>query len=113
MEIDDNKQTREGEVVRKPDDKQKLLAALSYVGILFILPVLLGDKTKFVRLHVRQGVIVCAFEFGTVLFGWIPLFGWSFSLAVLVVAIVAFVRAFRGEEWKIPYVYDWSKQVKL
>jgi uncharacterized membrane protein len=104
---------KEGEVLHEPDDRQRLLAALSYVGVLFVLPVILGEKDKFVGFHVRQGAVVCAFELGSMVFGWIPIIGWSFAIAVCAVAVMAFSRAFNGKKWEIPYVHEWSKKVKL
>jgi uncharacterized membrane protein len=114
MELNESKkEAKEGELLREPDERRRLLAALSYVGVLFFLPVLLGEKDAFVRHHVRQGAVVCLFELATALFGWIPLIGWSFAVAVFAVAVIAFIRAWDGKKWEIPYVHEWSRKINL
>jgi uncharacterized membrane protein len=103
----------EPQVVRDPDDRERLLAALSYVGLLFLLPIVAGEKSDFVRFHARQGAVMCAFEFAAMLIGAVPLIGWSFFIAVFVVAAIALYRAHQGRRWEIPYVGKWAREIKL
>ncbi len=88
------------------------LAALSYFWVLCLIP-LLGSKDEFVKFHARQGFLLFLIEVVLMLVGWIPVIGWSLSLLVSIVAIIALVKALNGEKWKIPYIYELSKKIKI
>ena len=88
------------------------LAALSYVWVLCLVP-LLGSKDEFVKFHARQGFVLFIIELALVLVGWIPVIGWLLSLAVGIVAIIGLIKALNGEKWEIPYIYNLSKKIKI
>jgi len=88
------------------------LAALSYLWILCIIP-LLASKDEFVKFHARQGVILFLIELVLSLIAWIPLVGWLASLMVVIVCVIGIIKALNGEKWEIPYIYDWSKKIKI
>lgn len=88
------------------------LAALSYLWVLCLVP-LLGSKDEFVKFHAKQGFVLFIIEVGLALVGWIPVIGWLASLIVAIVAIIGLIKALNGEKWEIPYVYDWSKKIKI
>lgn len=91
---------------------RRLLAAVSYLGALFIIPVILGEDDEFVAFHVRQGAVMCAVEIAAGLVGWVPLVGWTFFLAVVVVVVMAFFRTLDGQKWEIPFVADYAARLK-
>jgi hypothetical protein len=34
-------------------------------------------------------------------------------LALFVIAVMGIIKTLNGEWWEIPYIYDWSKKIKL
>lgn len=99
------------EASKKVNNKNGL-AALSYVWILCLIP-LLGSKDEFVKFHAKQGFVLFLIELVLILVGWIPLVGWLASLIVVLVAIIGIIKALNGERWEIPYVYNLSKKIKI
>lgn len=101
----------------KSDDKDiqenKLMAALSYLGILVLIPLLVKKDSKFAQFHAKQGlVMLIIFVIGWVIF-WIPIIGWLLWLAVILADLVALIQALSGKYWKIPVVGDWAEKIKL
>lgn len=43
--------------------EQKILSALSYIGIMWIISLILGRYDNKVRFHINQGIILTIFEF--------------------------------------------------
>jgi uncharacterized membrane protein len=89
------------------------LAALSYVWVLFLIPLLLKRDSKFVQFHAKQGLVLFVIEFIVSLIIWIPLFGWVLMLAIIILAVAGIIKAYNGEYWKMPYIYKWSEKIKL
>ncbi len=93
-----------------PDiEKNKNLAALSYVWILFLLPLLGKRHSKFCQFHAKQGLILFLLSF----FSWFPVFGWLVGLAIIIVSVMGVIKTLDGLWFKVPYVYDWSKNINL
>ena len=96
--------------INDPDiEANKTVAALSYISILFLVPLLAKKDSKFSQFHAKQGLILFIIEFLV----WIPFIGWLIGLALFVLAIVAILKTLQGESWQIPYIYDWSKKFNL
>lgn len=93
----------------KDVEENKGIAALSYVWILFLVPLLGKKDSKFAKFHAKQGLILFIISFATI----IPVLGWILFLVLVLVAIVGVVKALSGEWWKIPFVYDLSKKINI
>lgn len=98
-----------------PQDIQhnKVWAALSYVGILWILPLLVnGGHSPYARFHANQGLIlfVAAIVAEIVAFfvSWIPLIGTivSWVLQVLMVAymVLGIINGATGKVKTLPFI---------
>jgi uncharacterized membrane protein len=94
----------------------KLAAALSYVGGLLtgLLFLFLEKENRFVRFHAMQSTIV----FLTVLVVHLllsstPIFGgllsWVFVVGVIAIWVFLIVKAFKGEQYKLPFIGDWAE----
>jgi len=108
-----------GEATQAPvsDEKDiednKLIAALSYLGILVLIPLLAKKESKFAQFHAKQGLVFLGiFILGMFVF-WIPLIGWILWLATVVFDLIAFVQALMGKYWKVPLVGDLAKKINL
>lgn len=91
-------------------EKNKGMAALSYLWILVLVPLLTAKDSKFAKHHAKQGLVLLIAEviFGFV--GWIlamiPVLGWLIFAAIqiyfLVMVIMGLVNALNGKYWKMP-----------
>lgn len=100
-------------------EKNRLMAVLSYLGILVIIPILVTPDSKFVRFHANQGVIllIASLVYGAAdrilrfVIGWIPLVGtiiiavWSLVGVVLFIfAILGIINAAQGKGKELPVI---------
>ena len=93
-----------------PDiEKNKTVAALSYIWILFLIPLLGKKHSKFCQFHAKQGLILFLLSF----LSWFPLIGWLLGLAIIVVSVMGILKCLEGAWWKVPYIYDLSKKINL
>ena len=82
----------------------KMLAALSYLGVLCILPYLFADNDSFAKFHAGQGVRLLIFSaVGTVLTSIIGL-GWLFTLASLYFIYKGMSSALNGRMDPLPWI---------
>jgi len=93
--------------------KNKGLAILSYIGILFLVPLFAAKESKFARFHANQGLVL--FITDIVLYiavgiieGFLPVIGsllsWAVYVFILVLAILGIVNAANGEEKELPVI---------
>lgn len=97
----------------KDVQEHKLVAALSYLGILVFIPLFLARKSHFAQEHAKQGVILLAVWIVGSLVFWIPLIGWLLALAVAIGAVYAFIQCLMGTFWEIPVIGVWRKKINL
>lgn len=110
-----NKKSTEKKVVEKKTDvkDEKLMAILSYIGLLFIVPLILKPNDKFVKFHVKQGIILTiGWMVGSVLY---PLLGLGFlvHIAVLVLSIMGIMNVSEGKTKDLPIVGDLAKKLNF
>ena len=94
-------------------ENNKAVAALSYIFILFLVPLLARKDSKFAQFHAKQGLVLFALELLVFIFIWVPLLGQLAMLALLIISVLAIVKTLNGERWEIPYVGEWSKKINL
>lgn len=104
MEADIKKPTP---IFSEEDIKEnKVVAAIGYISILFLVPLLLKKDSPFAQYHAKQGLyLFIAFFVGQIIF-WFPLLGWALFLFFLGVNIYAFFQALAGKAWPVPGA-DW------
>lgn len=80
-----------------------LMAALSYVGVLVLVPLLLRRDNPFVVFHAKQGLVVLlGFIVSLLAAQWIAVVGSTLFLVLLVLDVIALVQALLGRRWRIP-----------
>ena len=87
-------------------EEGKSLAWLSYLGILFLVPLLVKPKNEFCKFHVKQGIVI--------FIGWIivnilwaiPFVGRFIAtvcyVILLIVSVAGIIKSVQGEYWKAP-----------
>ncbi len=94
----------------KDVEENKVIAALSYIGVLVFVPLLTKKDSKFAQTHARQGLIMLIVA---VVLWVVPIVGWALEAVVLVVNIIALVNALQGKYWKIPLAHDLSLKLNI
>lgn len=102
---------------KKDVQENKALAAVSYIWILCLLPIIVGTKSKFAMHHAKQGLVLFIAEIALWIVSIIPVIGWligfiGFILAIIV-SILGIVKALAGEYWQIPYIGKFADKIKL
>ena len=92
----------------KEKEDGKLMAILSYVGVLSLVPYLAEKDNKWVRYHAIQGVNLFIIEVIFYIIRVIPILGWIVgwlgSIVTLVISIIGIINACNGETKELPIV---------
>jgi uncharacterized membrane protein len=93
-------------------ESNKIMALLSYIGFLFIVPLLAAKDSKFARFHANQGIVLfiatIVLNIVSVLLGYIPVVGlillWVMRVIWWVLAVLGIVNAFSGKAKQLPLI---------
>jgi uncharacterized membrane protein len=118
-----------GKTAQQEIDEAKVVAAIGYLGILCIIPLVTPPGNKFAKFHGRQGLVLLIAEIvlgvamtilGFILglagpLGWIliQLISVVVGLGILVVIIMGIVKAANGEYWKMPVLGDFAAKLNI
>lgn len=94
-------------------EQAKLLACLSYFGLLLVVPLLIARDNEDVKFHLRQGIVWLAVWVLVSFLYVIPPLGGSLAIAALVVSVYAAIQAYEGKRWEIPYIGKYAKLIKI
>lgn len=93
-------------------DQTKGLAILSYLSILFLIPMLVNKDSEFTKFHVNQGLILFLLSLvvaaARVVLHFVPLFGnlisAVLSLLLFVLMILGIINAAQGRAKRLPVI---------
>ena len=100
-------------------DSDRWIAAASYFYFVSAIILLLRkNKSEFVNFHARQGLVIfilaLIFWLLPSIFGFLPnILGILVNATLLALIILAAVRAYRSDRWKIPYIADIANSIDL
>lgn len=99
-----------GPAVDTVREQDKIQLVLAYLGILALIPMLTVKDSEFVQWHAKNGLVLgVGGGIAISIIGMLPFIGLITCLlapALLVVDIVAMMKALKGERWRIPGVSD-------
>ncbi len=103
------------------------IAWLSYLGILFIVPLVVQKDNPYTKHHAIQGLSLFLAELIWIFFSWIlvalflriaffavTVFGiisWMLWLAIFVISIIGIVQAATGKFWRVPVIGSIAENV--
>jgi len=87
-----------------------LMAALSYLWILSVVMLLVKKEDPYVQFHAKQGVVLFL---ASIVLWIIPIIGWLLNIAVTIAIIIGFIKAYQGEEYRLPLVADLADKINL
>jgi len=97
--------------------QNRLVAAIGYLGILCLVPLLLKRNSAFAQHHGKQGLVLlitwCLLWVGNV----IPVIGtivWLLGSVVLVILLIlGVINALNGKMWEMPVLGEYARQIKI
>ena len=97
------------------DWKSKLLAALSYFGMLCFVPLFVNKDDEFVAFHAKQGLILWIWAMAAFLFAVVPGIGPLFfqisTLIIPILSLVGLVSVAVSKTWRIPVVHGLTARI--
>lgn len=97
----------------KDIQENKTIAYLSYLGILFLVPMLVKKESKFAQFHAKQGLILTiAWFLGSFLYVFMGL-GALIHLVLIIFSIMGLINVSKGEMKDLPVVGDIAKKFNI
>ena len=98
--------------------KHKGIACLSYIFLLFLVPLLTEKESRFAQFHAKQGMaLFIAWVVLDLVLGVIPMFGWMLvpimNLFFIIVSVIGIIKTLGGEAWEIPGVSLIARKLNL
>ena len=102
----------------KDIQENKALAAISYIWILFFIPMFAKKDSQFAQFHARQGLALFVLSIVIYFASMIPFLGWFViswfgSLILLVFFIMGLINALSGKCAELPWIGRWFKDIKI
>ena len=104
------------EEISKKGEKD-LTAVLSYLGILFLVPLLTRKDNAFAQFHAKQGMVLFIAEVATMMIAWIPILGWFVGMICwiiwVVLSITGIVNVLNGKQAPLPIIGKFARKFKI
>jgi len=98
---------------KKDAEENKIIAALSYVWILVLVPLFLKRNSAFAQFHAKQGLLLFIIEIVGWLIFWIPVLGQIVLVAVIVFAVLGIKSALEGKYWTMPVLGKYASKLNI
>ncbi|MBD3238204.1 MAG: DUF4870 domain-containing protein [Candidatus Moranbacteria bacterium] len=114
-----NKSSRS--VIDKDAEENKAIAAIGYIGILFLVPLLAKKDSPFALFHAKQGLVVCIIWIGysivSIFLTPVPIVGpvslAALFLIILILNIMGIINALGGKKEKLPVIGEWAEKLNI
>ncbi|MBI4117653.1 MAG: DUF4870 domain-containing protein [Parcubacteria group bacterium] len=106
----------EQQSIQNPDiANNRIHAALAYVWILCVIPLVFRRDSEYAQFHGKQGFMLLLIELFSSLLGLIPNIGFVFFVIGWVYAVtlsgLGVIRAAQGEKWQMPIWGEYAKRL--
>ncbi|MBF0423328.1 MAG: hypothetical protein HQL73_10085 [Magnetococcales bacterium] len=95
---------------RKAGRRSRVMALMSYLGILCLVPLVFNRDDEYVSFHARQGVALWIWGVLAILGLYVPGIGhmfFNFSiLAITFLSLMGMVAVIFDRAWRLPFVYN-------
>lgn len=100
-----------------PKGEKNLTAILSYIGILFLVPLLACKDDAFAQFHAKQGLVLFIAEIATAMISWIPFIGWFVGMICwivwVVLSIMGIMNVVGGKQAPLPVIGKFAEKLKF
>lgn len=90
--------------------KNKLLAAISYLYLVSLIILLVKKDSPFAQFHAKQGFILFI---ASLVAGFIPVFGILLHLVVFALMIAGLIMALQGKWFKMPLISQLAEKINF
>jgi uncharacterized membrane protein len=94
-----------------------VMALISYIGPLCLIPLLTKEQDEFVKFHMKQGLVLFIAEVAfSVIMSVLPLLwavGWIVNIVALVLSIMGILNVTRDEKKELPLVGKFADKIKI
>jgi len=109
------------ETTSQPEQIKKegpnMVAILSYIGILVLIPLLAVKDDEFVKYHAKQGLVLFIAEIATMFVAWVPILGqivgFFAGMIWLVLVIIGILNVVKGEKKQLPLIGQFADKFKI
>lgn len=106
------------ELLRDVTSDEKLLSAISYIFIFFLIPLLGKRSSEYVQFHAKQGMMLFFSWFALLFLGMIPIIGWLVvipfgTLALIILSVIGFINALSGQMRPVPFIGKYARRMHL
>jgi uncharacterized membrane protein len=95
--------------------RSRLMAIMSYLGILCFVPLLRNKDDEFVNFHAKQGLVIWMWGVIGIFSLYLPGLGkWLFSFSltmVMILSAIGILSAVLNRAWKLPLIYTVSTRI--
>ncbi|MFH1890904.1 MAG: DUF4870 domain-containing protein [Candidatus Kuenenbacteria bacterium] len=100
------------------EQENRIIAALSYIWVLCLVPLLTRRNDEYCQFHAKQGLVLFVGSFAVMVLGMIPVLGWLIILPLgwlflVILSILGIINALQGKKWKMPYVGKYAEKINL
>ncbi len=98
-------------------EETNIMAIISYISILCLIPILTKEKSEFVRFHAKQGLVLFIGEVATgVVLSVVP-FLWMLTnligLVWLVLSVIGIINVVQKKEKPLPLIGQFADKIKI
>lgn len=98
--------------------EERVIAALSYIWVLCLIPLLVKKDSEYAQFHAKQGLVLFIGSFAVMVLGMIPILGWLIILplgwlAIVILSVLGIVNALQGKKWEMPYLGKYAAKIHL
>lgn len=98
-------------------EQNKGMAAIGYIGILFLIPLLAKKDSPYAQYHAKQGMILFIFWIAISIVNVIPVLGQIISavggLFALVLFIIGLMNALNGKKEPLPVIGQFADKFNI
>lgn len=103
---------------KAPSQDDKIIAAIGYLWLLFLVPLLLKKNNEYCQFHAKQGLVLFIFSLVVMILGAIPVLGWLIIIPlgwiiIIIFALLGFINALQGRKWEMPYLGKYAQRINL
>lgn len=115
--VEEEKKAAAPSVSSKDVEENKVMAAIGYLGILFLVPLLAKKDSPFAQYHAKQGMILFIFEVIISFVMVIPFLGWMIGglgwLFGVILFIMGLVNALGGKMQPLPLIGQFAEKMNI
>jgi len=97
--------------------EKDLTPVLSYLSILFLIPLLLCKDNAFAQFHAKQGLVLFIAEVATMLIALIPILGWLVGFIAwiiwIILSLIGIMNVLGNKQVPLPIIGKFSKNFKF